>query len=230
LVAVGVVMVVVVLIDCSCDAGGIGQVDMPAAGAVSAHQSVLKCPAGSRFVDLSGGTLTQSTASTHGVHRALWWSSMTAGLYGAHTGSDYYDLWSPSCNMLKSTVLFRCSPCPHQTYTVASGYSDGTSSGAVDVPCVACPVGGVCTGQTGVVRADVGFWGAIERSTNVNGYGARPRHSAVLYGCCWGCVVIHSHSRPPPCTVSLAPFLAAVAAVTGRVDLCSLCTRVQLHC
>lgn len=122
-----------------------------AANVTFTETSVMQCPRASRFVDAFNG------------------------LYGSNAYPSIYSYpWNQTgrynrepCAYLTSTLQFGCSSCPYGTYSLSSGYSNGTAGSGVNPECFPCPYGGVCTG-TGNVVAQPGYWGDSSDTGHVN--------------------------------------------------------------
>lgn len=116
------------------------QVVAPLAGNVTfAAQVRLLCSTGASFVD-----------SFKGLY----------GIDGAYLVESAYCVGHPN-NILMSTLSFECEACGAGRYSVVGGASNGEPGQATAVvPCLPCPVGGLCPSGSSVLAAP-GHWGAV---------------------------------------------------------------------
>lgn len=141
--------------------------------------SVLACPRASLFVDAFNGKYGANAYNSS--YSFPWNFTLDASL-----GTTTYP-----CPYLTSTFQFGCAGCPIGTYSLASGYSNGTSGVACNPACLPCPFGSVCDGS-GAISAQPGYWGnasaggVVELTVCPAGYCCTDNTSCTTIRACYG--------------------------------------------
>ena len=159
------------------------QVEVPLGGAISSDNTTLiTCPVASIFSDELGGLYGS------GSYTAYFASPFDAvELQGFDNFGNA--IYAP-CLYLTSSLQYACTPCPAGTYALQGGYSNGAPGSATNPTCNSCPFGGTCA--NGAVRAQPGYWGALNDSGVVSfalcpsGYCCDSPVSCTSYSSCAG--------------------------------------------
>ncbi len=73
---------------------------------------------------------------------------------GGYYGNRHFSVGNPYCTgiglgvMLATALEFECLPCPRGTYSLLSGFSNGTAGTSSAFSCMDCPLGGNCNNGT----------------------------------------------------------------------------------